>query len=240
MFKLEDLCYNVGDMSMFMPEADLQDVNIVKKWHDDPKSRVTDLKEAAERLLAYVDSRGDEQPNIDVYGAATEVAQREQEEERRRQADRVQVRTVEQDSAFTMAHVELAPEEEPSVSAPTLSGAAQAASHPNVTHLTDTLVRMGYLEDLRKGVFLLSDPLGTEHTGRRNRIAKHIKSKADAKEAMLVLCREGKMDLVVEDCSEYLILRGKKNPQARLGLAQGLQITNPSRRSQNRDKRSRR
>jgi hypothetical protein len=88
--------------------------------------------------------------------------------------------------------------DEPSVSGPTLSGAAQAASHPNVKHLTDTLVRMGYLEDLLKGVFLLSDPLGTEHMGRRNRIAKHIKSKADAEEAMLVLCREGKMDLVVQ------------------------------------------
>jgi hypothetical protein len=96
MSKLEDLCYNVGDMSMFMPEADLQGVDIVKKWHDDPKSRVTDLKEAVERLLAYVDSRGDEQPDIDVYGAATDAAQREQEEERKRQADRVQVRTVEQ------------------------------------------------------------------------------------------------------------------------------------------------
>ena len=96
-----------------------------------------------------------------MYGAATEAAEREQEEERRRQAaERVQVRTVEQSSAFDMAHVELASVEEPSVSAPTLSGAAQAASHPNVTHLTDTLVRMGYLEDLQKGVFLLSEPVG--------------------------------------------------------------------------------
>jgi hypothetical protein len=152
MSKLEDLCYNVGDMAMFMPEADLQGVDIVKKWHDDPKSRVTDLEEALKRLQAYVDSRGDEQPDIDVYGTATEAAQREQDEEKRRQAERVQVRTVEQDTAFTMAYVELAPEEEPSVSAPTLSGAAQAASHPNVTHLTDSLVRMGYLEDLHKGV----------------------------------------------------------------------------------------
>jgi hypothetical protein len=209
----------------------------VKRWHDDPKSRVTDPKEAAERLLAYVDCRGDEQPDVDVYGAATEAAAREQEEERRRQAERVQVRAVEQGSAFDMAHMELAPVEEPSVSAPTLSGAAQAASHPNVTHLTDTLVRMGYLEDLQKGVFLLSNPLGTEHMGRRNRITKHIKSKADAEEAMLVLCREGKMDLVVEG---LFILRGKRNPQAKLELAQGLQITNPLRRSQNRDKRSQR
>jgi hypothetical protein len=99
-----------------------------------------------------------------------------------------------------MAHVVADPAagDERSVSGSTLSGAAQTDSHPNVKHLTDTLVRMGYLEDLQKGVFLLSDPLGTEHMGRRIRIAKHIKSKADAEEAMLVLCREGKMDLVVE------------------------------------------
>jgi hypothetical protein len=117
-----------------------------------------------------------------------------------------------------MAHMELAPVEEPSVSAPTLSGAAQAASHPNVTHLTDTLVRMGYLEDLQKGVFLLSDPLGTEHMGRRNRIAKHIKSKADAEEAMLVLCREGKMDLVVEGLFRVPHFEGEEEPvgQARV------------------------
>jgi hypothetical protein len=106
-----------------------------------------------------------------------------------------------QESAFDMAHEVLEPvasEEETSVSVSALSGAAQAAAHPNVKHLTDTLVRMDYLEDLQKGVFLLSDPLGTEYMGRRNRIAKHIKSKADAEEAMLVLCREGKMDLVVQ------------------------------------------
>jgi hypothetical protein len=46
-----------------------------------------------------------------------------------------------------MAHVELATEGEQSVSAATLSGAAQAASHPNVAHFMDTLVRMGYLQD---------------------------------------------------------------------------------------------
>jgi hypothetical protein len=43
-------------------------------------------------------------------------------------------------------------------------------------------------------VYLLSDPLGTELMGRRNKVAKHIKSKADAEEAMLILCREGKME----------------------------------------------
>jgi hypothetical protein len=95
-----------------------------------------------------------------------------------------------------VAHVELATEGEQSASAATLSGAARAASHPNVTHCTDTLVRMGYLQDFQKGVFLLSDPLGTKLMEQRNKVAKHIKSKADAEEAMLVLCREGKMELV--------------------------------------------
>jgi hypothetical protein len=219
---LEDLCYNIGDMAMFMPEADLQGVDIVKKWHDDPKSRVTDLKEALERPQAYVDSRGDVQPNVDVYGAATEAAQREQDEERRRPAsERVQVRAVEQSSAFDMAHVEPALVEEPSVSTPTLSSAAQAASHPNVTHLTDTLVCMGYLEDLQKGVFLLSEPLGTEHLGRRNRIAKHIKSKADAEEAMLVLCREGKMDLVVDGLFLVPHFEGEEEPAGQARVSSG-------------------
>jgi hypothetical protein len=95
-----------------------------------------------------------------------------------------------------MAHVELATEEEPSVSAAIMSGAAQAASHPNVAHFTDTLARMGYLHDFQNGVYLLSDPLGTELMGRRNKVAKHIKSKADAEEAMLVLCREGKTEFL--------------------------------------------
>jgi hypothetical protein len=45
-------------------------------------------------------------------------------------------------------------------------------------------------------VYLLSDPLGTELMGRRNKVAKHIKSKADAEEAMLVLCWEGKMEFL--------------------------------------------
>jgi hypothetical protein len=95
-----------------------------------------------------------------------------------------------------VAPAELDPEDEPSVSALTSSDAAQAASHPNVTHFTDTLVRMGYLQDFEKGVYLLSDPLDTELMGQRNKIAKHIKSKADADKAMLVLCREGKTELV--------------------------------------------
>jgi hypothetical protein len=47
---LEDLCYSVGDLAMFMPEADLEGVDLVKKWHDDTKSRVTDLDEATARL----------------------------------------------------------------------------------------------------------------------------------------------------------------------------------------------
>jgi hypothetical protein len=97
---------------------------------------------------------------VDVYGPATDSGKQEQEalvqeqgtqvqgqEEAHRGACGTQVRTVAQESAFTMAHVEPVAEEEQSVSAATLSGAAQAASHPNVAHFTDTLVRMGYLQD---------------------------------------------------------------------------------------------
>jgi hypothetical protein len=174
---LKDLCYSVGDLAMFVPEADLEGVDIVKKWHDDTKSRVTDLDEATARLLQYVVERGNEEVNVDVYGPATDSGKQEQEalvqeqgaqvqgrEEARRGAGGTQVRTVAQESAFTMAHVEPVTKKEQNVSAATLSGAAQAASHRNVAHFTDTLV--------------------------------HIKSKADAEEAMLVLCREGKMELL--------------------------------------------
>jgi hypothetical protein len=79
MAKLETLCYTVGDMAMFMPEADLQGVDIVKKWHGDTKSRVPDMDEVVERLTAYVQSRDDEEVAVDVYGPATETAQREQD-----------------------------------------------------------------------------------------------------------------------------------------------------------------
>jgi hypothetical protein len=95
-----------------------------------------------------------------------------------------------------MAQLEPVAEEEQSVSAAMLSGAAQAAAHLNVAHFTDTLVRMGYLQDFQNGVYLLSDRFGTELMGRRNKVAKHIKSKADAEKAMLVLCREGKMEFL--------------------------------------------
>jgi hypothetical protein len=68
---LEDLCYSVGDLAMFVPEADLEGVDIVKKWHDDTRSRVTDLDEATARLSQYVLDRGDEQVDVtDVYGPA--------------------------------------------------------------------------------------------------------------------------------------------------------------------------
>jgi hypothetical protein len=99
-----------------------------------------------------------------------------------------------------------------SVSVPALSGPTHAAAHPSVDHITDTLVQMGYLEDFRKGVFLLRDPLGDEAVGRRNKVAKHIKSRADAEEAMLVLCREGKMEPWGITCSEYFILRRTRSP----------------------------
>jgi hypothetical protein len=57
---LEDLCYSVGDLAMFVPEADLEGVDIVKKWHDDTKFRVTDLDEVTARLLQYIIERGNE------------------------------------------------------------------------------------------------------------------------------------------------------------------------------------
>jgi hypothetical protein len=194
---------------MFVPEADLEGVDIVKKWHNDTKSCVTELDEATARLSQYVLNRCNEQVDVDVYGPATDSGKQEQEalvqeqatqvqgrEEARRGAGGTRVRTVAQESAFTMAFVEPVAEEEESVSAATLSGAAQTASHPNVAHFTDTLVRMGYLQDFQNGVYLLSDPLGTKLLGRRNKLAKHIKSKADAEEAMPVLCREGKMEFL--------------------------------------------
>jgi hypothetical protein len=51
---------------------------------------------------------------------------------------------------------------------------------------------------LQKGVYLLRDPLKTEIIRRRNRVAKHIKSKEDAKETMLVLCQEGKVEYMTQ------------------------------------------
>jgi hypothetical protein len=49
------------------------------KWHDDTKSRVTDLDEATARLSQYVLDRGNEQVNVDVYGPATDSGKQEQE-----------------------------------------------------------------------------------------------------------------------------------------------------------------
>jgi hypothetical protein len=101
---------------------------------------------------------------MDIYGPATDSGKQAQEalvqeqetqvqrrEEARRGAGGTQVRTVAQESAFTMAFVEPVAEEEQSVSAATLSGAAEAASHPNVAHFADTLVRMDYLQDFQNG-----------------------------------------------------------------------------------------
>jgi hypothetical protein len=103
----EDLCYSVGDLAMFVPEADLEGVDIVKKWHDNTKSCVTDLDEATARLAQYVIERGNEQVDVDVYGLATDSGKQEHEalvqeqetqvqgqEEARRGAGGTQVRTV--------------------------------------------------------------------------------------------------------------------------------------------------
>jgi hypothetical protein len=67
---LEDLCYSMGDLAIFLPEADLEGVDIVKKWHDDTKSRVTDLDEATARLAQYVEDRGDKEVDVDMYRPA--------------------------------------------------------------------------------------------------------------------------------------------------------------------------
>jgi hypothetical protein len=109
-----------------------------------------------------------------------------------------------------------------SVSIPALSGAAQAASHPSVKHITDTLVRMGYfLDDLQNGVFLLRDPLGDEIMGRRNKVAKHNKCRADAEEAMLVLCREGKVDEISVGLFRILHFEGEEEPAGRTKASSG-------------------
>jgi hypothetical protein len=63
-----------------------------------------------------------------------------------------------------------------SVNVPALSGSEHAAAHPSVDHITDTLVRMGYLEDFGKGVFLLRDPLGDKVVGRHNKVAKQSRA----------------------------------------------------------------
>jgi hypothetical protein len=102
-----------------------------------------------------------------------------------------------------------------SVSVPALSGPEHAAAHPSVDHITDTLVRMGYLEDFRTGIFLLRDPLGDKAVGRRNKVAKHIESRADAKEAMLVLYRQGKMELVGNNLFRVLHFEEDEEPAGR-------------------------
>jgi hypothetical protein len=94
---LEELCYAVGDLAMFLPKADLEGVVIVRKWYDDTKSRVTDLDEVTARLVQYVEERGNEMVDVDVYGPATDSERQEQEvqeqEEVQKRASRTQVRT---------------------------------------------------------------------------------------------------------------------------------------------------
>jgi hypothetical protein len=75
----ENLCCSVGDLAMFVPEADLEGVDIVKKWRDDTKSHVTDLDEATARVSQYVIERGDKAVDVDVYGPATNSGKQEPE-----------------------------------------------------------------------------------------------------------------------------------------------------------------
>jgi hypothetical protein len=61
--------------------------------------------------------------------------------------------------------------------------------------------------------------LGDEIMGRRNKIAKRIK--ADTEEAMLVLCREGKMDEISRGLFWILHFEGEKKPSGRTKSSSG-------------------
>jgi hypothetical protein len=70
--------------------------------------------------------------------------------------------------------------------------------------------------------------LGDEIMGRRNKIAKRIESKADAEEAMLVLCREGKMDEILRGLFRILHFEGEKKPSGRTKSSSGSGDNQPS------------
>jgi hypothetical protein len=115
-----------------------------------------------------------------------------------------------------------------SVSVPALSGPEQTAAHPSVDHITDTLVRMGYLEDFKTGVFSLRVPVGDEAVGQRNKeVAKPIKSRANAEEAMLVLCREGKLDLMGNNLFRVLHFEEDKEPADRARSSPDTSVSQP-------------
>jgi hypothetical protein len=233
--RLKELCYTVGDYNMFLVEDEVPDEDIAKTWQTDVTAMVLDFDEAVERPSDYVQSQEDQTPEIDIFGLASERAPaarsaeraqkaKQKEEKAKKGAGGTKIRTVRPNTAFNMAYQIAEPAtsgEELSVSVPALSGAAQAAAHPSVKHITDTLVHMGHLEDLQKDVYLLSDPLGTERMGRRNRVAKHIKSKADAEEAMLVLCREGKVDLLSQRLFKVLHFEEDEEPSGQARTSSG-------------------
>jgi hypothetical protein len=226
---LWDLCYAVGTRGMFLDEGDVGG-NLIKMWHKQPKTQVKDTEEA----LVMLDKWAQEHPSdaVDEYGPAvasptTTSAAAGSIQTVARTAGTGQERTVRVTRAAYFVKEPSSSGSEPrrdlseSVSIPASSDAVQAASHPNVKHITDTLVRMGYLDDFQNGVFLLRDPLGDEIMGRRNKIAKRIESKADAEEAMLVLCREGKVDKISRGLFWILHFEGEKKPSGRTKSSSG-------------------
>jgi hypothetical protein len=221
-----DLCYAVGTSAMFTAAEAADRGDLARLWQNKPKARVADTKKAialldqaaqgAETLPVDIFGPvGDVTATPSPFRSPTPPpasvripAPRPQAEAQRGTSAVIPtppVRPVQQQRVsvnpeFPTAYTVQEPPSEVeggetsvSVSVPALSGPEHAAAHPSVTHITDTLVRMGYLEDMQQGVFMLRDPLGAEAVGRRNKVAKHIKN---AEEALLVLCREEKMELV--------------------------------------------
>jgi hypothetical protein len=179
---LWDLCYAVGTRGMFLDEGDVGG-DLVRQWHKQPKTEVKDTAEA----LTLLDKWAREHPSdaMDDYGPAvasptTGAGAAESSQATARTIETGQERPVRVTPAAYFVKEPSSSGSEPrrdqseSVSVPESPGAAQAASHPSVKHITDTLVRMGYLDDLHNDVFLLRDPLGNEVMGRRNKVAKHI------------------------------------------------------------------
>jgi hypothetical protein len=118
---------------------------------------VTDLDEATARLSQYVLDRGDEQVNVDIFGPATDSGKQDQEALVQEQEAQVQGREeAGRDVGGTLYDGIRGARRcgRADVSAATLFGAAQAASHQNVAHFTDTLVRMGYLQDFQNSMYL--------------------------------------------------------------------------------------
>jgi hypothetical protein len=205
--------------------------DIIRQWHKQPKTQVKDTEEA----LMLLDKWAQEHPSdaVDEYGPAVEspttasgAAKSTQTVARTTGTGQERTVRVTPAACFvkepsSASGSETRRDMSESVSIPASSGAAQAASHPSVKHITDTLVRMAYLDDFQNGVFLLRDPLGDETMGRRNKVAKRIKSRADAEKTMLVFCREGKVDEISHGLFWVLHSEGEKKSPGRTKTSSG-------------------